>query len=76
MPGPYRVGVVGCGVAGAATAHLLAADGHAITVLEQSPVLGPVGAGVLLQPSGQAVLRHTAADEHSTAPETAPTALA
>jgi 2-polyprenyl-6-methoxyphenol hydroxylase-like FAD-dependent oxidoreductase len=58
MPRTYRVAVVGCGVAGAATAGLLAADGHAVVVLEQSPALGAAGAGILLQPSGQAVLAH------------------
>jgi 2-polyprenyl-6-methoxyphenol hydroxylase-like FAD-dependent oxidoreductase len=54
----YRVGVVGFGVAGATAAHLLARDGHRVTLLERAPVLGPVGAGLLLQCSGQAVLRH------------------
>jgi 2-polyprenyl-6-methoxyphenol hydroxylase-like FAD-dependent oxidoreductase len=57
MPGPYRVGVVGLGVAGATTAYLLARDGHTVTVLEQSERVGPAGAGVLLQTSGQDVLR-------------------
>lgn len=57
MAGPYRVGVVGCGVAGAAVAHLLARAGHTVTLFERAPRLGPVGAGVLLQPSGQLVLR-------------------
>ena len=52
----YRVGVVGCGVAGTAAAYLLARDGHRVTLLERAPDLGPVGAGVLLQCSGQAVL--------------------
>jgi 2-polyprenyl-6-methoxyphenol hydroxylase-like FAD-dependent oxidoreductase len=53
----YRVGVVGFGVAGAATAYLLARDGHRVTLLERAPELGPVGAGILLQSSGQEVLR-------------------
>ncbi len=57
MPGPYHVGVVGAGVAGAATAYLLARDGHRVTLMEQAPDPGPVGAGVLLQCSGQEVLR-------------------
>lgn len=52
----YRVGVVGFGVAGAAAAYLLARDGHRVTLLERAPELGPVGAGVLLQKSGQVVL--------------------
>src|SRR5437764_406816 len=45
MPGPYRVGVVGLGVAGATTAYLLARDGHHVTVLEQSERVGPAGDG-------------------------------
>jgi len=54
----YRIGVVGCGVAGTTSAYLLARDGHQITLLERAPKLGPIGAGILLQCSGQAVLRH------------------
>ncbi len=53
-----RVGVVGCGMAGTATAYLLSRDGHRVTLLERAAELGPLGAGVLLQCSGQAVLRH------------------
>jgi 2-polyprenyl-6-methoxyphenol hydroxylase-like FAD-dependent oxidoreductase len=53
----YRVGVVGFGVAGATVAYLLARDGHRVTLLERAPELGPVGAGILLQCSGQEVLR-------------------
>ena len=58
MPRPYRVGVVGFGVAGAATAYLLARDGYRVSLVERAPIVEPVGAGVLLQMSGQAVLRH------------------
>ncbi len=54
----YRVGVVGCGVAGATAAYLLARDGHQVTLLERASKLGPIGAGILLQCSGQAVLGH------------------
>jgi 2-polyprenyl-6-methoxyphenol hydroxylase-like FAD-dependent oxidoreductase len=53
----YRVGVVGFGIAGAATAYLLARTGHSVTLLERAPQVGPIGAGLLLQPAGQAVLR-------------------
>jgi 2-polyprenyl-6-methoxyphenol hydroxylase-like FAD-dependent oxidoreductase len=53
----FRVGIVGFGVAGAACAHLLAADGHAVTLIERAPQVEPIGAGVLLQCSGQAVLK-------------------
>lgn len=51
-----RVGVVGFGVAGAATSALLAEAGHEVTLFERAPELRPVGAGVLLQPSGQRAL--------------------
>jgi 2-polyprenyl-6-methoxyphenol hydroxylase-like FAD-dependent oxidoreductase len=51
-----RVAVVGFGVAGATAAALLAEQGHEVTVFERAPALEPVGAGVLLQPSGQLVL--------------------
>src|SRR5437762_2768415 len=54
----YRVGVVGFGVAGAATAYLLAKSGHAVTLIERAPAVRPIGAGILLQPSGQLVLRN------------------
>ena len=58
MPRRFRVGIVGFGVSGAATAYLLARDGHQVTLIERAPVVEPIGAGVLLQCSGQEVLRH------------------
>jgi 2-polyprenyl-6-methoxyphenol hydroxylase-like FAD-dependent oxidoreductase len=57
MTRPYRVGVIGLGVAGATTAYLLARDGCQVTLLERAPEPRPIGAGVLLQRSGQEVLR-------------------
>jgi 2-polyprenyl-6-methoxyphenol hydroxylase-like FAD-dependent oxidoreductase len=51
-----RIAVVGCGTAGAAAALFLARAGHQITVLERVPDPGPVGAGITLQPTGQAVM--------------------
>ena len=56
MPRQYRIGIVGFGMAGGLSAYLLARDGHRVTLLEQSPRMGAAGAGVILQPSGQAVL--------------------
>jgi 2-polyprenyl-6-methoxyphenol hydroxylase-like FAD-dependent oxidoreductase len=50
------VGVIGCGTAGAAVAILLARAGHDVTVLERVATPGPVGAGIIVQPTGQAVL--------------------
>jgi 2-polyprenyl-6-methoxyphenol hydroxylase-like FAD-dependent oxidoreductase len=57
MGRPYRVGVVGLGMAGATTAYLLARDGCRVTLLERAEVPRPIGAGILLQLSGQEVLR-------------------
>ncbi|MEA2847359.1 MAG: FAD-dependent urate hydroxylase [Rhodospirillaceae bacterium] len=51
------VGVVGCGVAGQAASILLADAGHAVTVFERFAEPRPIGAGLLLQPTGLAVLR-------------------
>ncbi len=53
---PLHIGIAGCGVAGLTAALLLARQGHRVTLHEQAPTLGPVGAGVLLQPSGQIIL--------------------
>lgn len=51
-----RVAIVGYGTGGQASALLLSRDGHDVEVFERAPVLGPVGAGFLLQPVGLAVL--------------------
>ena len=53
---PLEVGVVGCGVAGQAAAILLARQGHRVTVFERFAEPRPLGAGLLLQPTGLAVL--------------------
>ena len=56
MRAPLRIGIVGYGTAGQAAALLLTRDGHHVEVFERAPVLGPVGADFLLQPTGLAVL--------------------
>jgi len=53
---PLTIAIVGYGTAGQAAALLLARDGHRIEVFEQTPRPGPVGAGVLVQPTGLHVL--------------------
>jgi 2-polyprenyl-6-methoxyphenol hydroxylase-like FAD-dependent oxidoreductase len=52
----FRIGIAGCGIAGTAAGAHLARAGHRVTLFERAPVLGPVGAGLLLQVSGQEAL--------------------
>ncbi len=56
MDEPLRIAVIGCGTAGAAAALLLDRAGHEVTVFERVPEPGPVGAGIMMQPSGLLVL--------------------
>lgn len=53
---PQRIAIVGAGTAGAASGALLARAGHHVTVFERVANPGPVGAGITLQPTGQATL--------------------
>ncbi|MDI1284762.1 MAG: NAD(P)/FAD-dependent oxidoreductase [Reyranella sp.] len=55
--GTLEVGVVGCGIAGQAAATFLADAGHRVSIFERFVEPGPSGAGLLLQPTGLAVLR-------------------
>lgn len=48
--------ICGAGIAGLATAALLAADGHQVLVLDKAPAPSPVGSGLVVQPVGLAVL--------------------
>lgn len=52
-----EVGVIGCGTAGPAAALFLARAGHSVTVYERFEQPAAVGAGIILQPTGQHVLR-------------------
>jgi 2-polyprenyl-6-methoxyphenol hydroxylase-like FAD-dependent oxidoreductase len=47
-----RIGIIGCGMAGQAAAIALSRDGNAVTVMERFAEARPVGAGLMLQPSG------------------------
>lgn len=47
-----RIGIIGCGIAGQAAAIALARDGHDVTLVERFAEARPLGAGLLLQPSG------------------------
>jgi 2-polyprenyl-6-methoxyphenol hydroxylase-like FAD-dependent oxidoreductase len=48
---PHPILIVGGGIGGLATALVLARDGHAVTVLEQAPSFGEIGAGIQLGPN-------------------------
>jgi 2-polyprenyl-6-methoxyphenol hydroxylase-like FAD-dependent oxidoreductase len=51
-----RIGIVGCGIGGLASAINLSRAGHAVTLMERFAEPRPMGAGLLLQPSGLAAL--------------------
>ncbi|OON62826.1 hypothetical protein B0920_05170 [Massilia sp. KIM] len=50
----YRIGIVGAGTAGLASAIAFARAGHEVEVFEKHPALSTLGAGVLIQPQGVA----------------------
>jgi len=57
--GPLRshtIAVIGAGTAGMAAALFLSRAGHRVTLFERVAAPGPVGAGLLLQPTGLYVL--------------------
>ena len=51
-----KIGVVGCGPGGLASALFLHRAGHHITLFDQFDHPRPLGSGLLIQPSGQRVL--------------------
>lgn len=50
------IAVVGCGISGLAAALLLHRQGHAVTLYERFEAPRPVGSGLMVQPTGLAVL--------------------
>lgn len=52
----FRIGLVGAGTAGLASAIAFARAGHQVEVFEKHPGLATLGAGVLVQPQGVAAL--------------------
>lgn len=51
-----RIAIAGCGPAGLAAALLLDRQGHDVTLFERFDAPRPIGSGLMLQPSGLAVL--------------------
>jgi len=52
----HNIGIAGCGVAGLAAALLLQLRGHRVTLYERFDSPRPLGAGLMIQPTGLAVL--------------------
>lgn len=57
--------IIGAGTAGIATAILLAKQHIKVSIFEKVAHLEPIGAGLLLQPAGLAVLQHMGILEHA-----------
>jgi salicylate hydroxylase len=60
---PIRIAIAGAGTAGLAAAAFLARDGHGVHLFERFAQPKPVGAGLLLQPTGLACLARLRLDE-------------
>lgn len=52
----YSIAIIGSGTSGLAAALYLAEDGHAVTLFERFSQPRPLGAGIMLQPTGLACL--------------------
>ncbi|KQM27966.1 MULTISPECIES: FAD-dependent oxidoreductase [unclassified Sphingomonas] len=57
-----HIAIAGCGPAGLATALLLHRDGHHVTLFERFDAPRAVGSGLMIQPTGFAVLRELGLD--------------
>ena len=53
----HEIAIAGCGPAGLAAALLLERAGHRVTLVERFATPQPLGSGLILQPTGLAVLR-------------------
>jgi salicylate hydroxylase len=56
------IGVAGCGIGGLAAALLLARDGHRVSLYERFDAPRPLGSGLIIQPTGLAVLNRLGLD--------------
>ena len=52
----HKIAIIGCGPAGLSAAIALHDKGHAVSIFERFEKAGPVGSGLMLQPTGLAVL--------------------
>jgi len=56
--------VVGCGIGGLGAAFCLTQAGHRVTIIESSPVIGEVGAGIQISPNSSRLLRRWGLGAH------------
>ncbi len=61
---PLSIAIAGAGPAGLAAALLLRRDGHRVTLFEQFDAPRPLGSGLILQPTGLAVLDELGVGAH------------
>lgn len=52
------IAIIGAGVAGLSSSIFLRSMGYEVHVFEREPIFDPIGSGILLQPSGLAVLEN------------------
>ena len=60
---PLEIAVAGCGPCGLAAGLLLHRDGHRVTLFDRFDTPKPVGSGLMIQPTGMAVLRELGLDD-------------
>lgn len=63
MKNAVKIAIIGCGTAGLAAASFLQRSGHHIELFEKFDTPKPVGAGLLLQPTGLACLAALGLDQ-------------
>ncbi len=61
--GTHRIAIVGAGTTGLAAAGFLSMAGHEVTVIERFADARPLGAGLLIQPTGLAILARLGIDQ-------------
>ncbi|WP_443750190.1 FAD-dependent oxidoreductase [Asticcacaulis solisilvae] len=59
----YRIAIAGAGTTGLALAGFLRAGGHDVSLFERFDEASPVGAGLLIQPTGLAVMARLGVDK-------------